>query len=62
MRKGGKSMYVVYRDELGYVSEKVDEYGISICDGKAYINDKIIPITSLVGITENTDNVNRFCK
>ena len=53
-------MYVVYRDELGYVTEEVDEYGVSFCDGMAYINDKKIPVSALMEITESEGNVNRF--
>ena len=43
-------MYITYRDELGYVTEEVDEYGISFCDGVAYVNDKKIPVENVVEI------------
>ena len=37
-------MTIYYRDHLGYVKEKVDEYGISFCDGYVYFNDKKIGV------------------
>lgn len=48
-------MYIVYRDELGNVIEKVDEYGIGVCGEYAYFNDKKIPLTSLTEIREDLD-------
>lgn len=45
-------MNITYRDELGYVVEEVDEYGISFCDGIAYVNDKKIPVENIVEIKE----------
>jgi hypothetical protein len=32
-------MTVFFRDELGYIGVKVDEYNIQFCDGKAYFSD-----------------------
>ena len=43
-------MTVEYRDELGVVMEEVDKDGISFLEGKAYFNDKIIDMSSLVSI------------
>ena len=45
-------MTVEYRDELGVVTEEVDDYGISFLEGKAYFNDKVIDMSSLVSIKE----------
>ena len=45
-------MTVEYRDELGVVMEEVDDYGISFLDGKAYFNDKVIDMLSLVFVKE----------
>ena len=45
-------MYITYRDELGYVTEEVDEYGISFCDGVAYVNDKKILVENVVEVGE----------
>lgn len=45
-------MNITYRDELGYVTEKVDEYGINFCDGVVYVNDKKIPVENIVEIKE----------
>lgn len=33
-------MYIKYRDDLGYVVEKVDEDGVSFLEGFAYFNDR----------------------
>lgn len=43
-------MVITYRDNLGIVTEKIDEYGISFCDGKVYFNDKIIDISMIIEI------------
>ena len=32
-------MYITYRDEAGLVMVEVDDFGIAICDGKAYFSD-----------------------
>lgn len=45
-------MTVEYRDELGVVTEEVDKDGVSFLDGKAYFNDKVIDMESLVSIKE----------
>lgn len=43
---------IKYRDELGYVEEAVDEYGIS-CDGQNLLfNDKRISCVFVEQITE----------
>lgn len=57
MRNGGiihevTKMQIEYRDEIGIVTETVDEDGVSFCDGKAYFNDKTVEITALVSIRE----------
>ena len=49
-------MYIAYRDHLGYVTEEVDKYGISFCDGIAYVNDKKIPIGDLISIMETKED------
>ena len=46
-------MLIKYRDNLGYVVEEVDEYGISFCGGIAYVNDKEIPVCNLEKITDD---------
>ena len=43
-------MFIIYRDELGIVSEEVDEYGVSFCGGVAYVNDKKIPVEAIIEI------------
>ena len=45
-------MEVIYRDEIGVITEIVDEDGVSFCDGKAYFNDKAIDMNALVQIRE----------
>ena len=45
-------MIIIYRDELGFVEEEIDEYGVNFCDGKAYFNDKVVPVTLLESITD----------
>lgn len=45
-------MTITYRDDLGIVAEKVDEFGVSFCEGKAYFNDKTVDISKLVIIAE----------
>ena len=45
-------MTVEYRDELGVVMEEIDKDGISFLDGKAYFNDKVIDMSSLVFVKE----------
>lgn len=40
-------MTIFYSDEIGIVSEKVDEYGIDFCDGYAYFNDKKISVNDV---------------
>ena len=46
------NIYITYRDDLGTVIEEVDEYGVSFCDGKAYVNDKTIPVEAIDTITK----------
>lgn len=43
-------LMISYRDELGMVIEEIDEYGVSFADGKAYFNDKAIPMEYVVAI------------
>ena len=43
---------ISYRDELGIVIEEVDEYGVSFADGKAYFNDRAIPMEYVVAINK----------
>lgn len=45
-------MVVEYRDELGVIREEIDDNGISFLEGKAYFNDKVIDMGSLVSIRE----------
>lgn len=45
-------LMISYRDELGVVIEEVDEYGVSFVDGKAYFNDKTIPMGNIIGINK----------
>lgn len=45
-------MTITYCDDLGIVSEKVDEFGVSFCEGKAHFNDKKIDVDNIVSITE----------
>jgi len=45
-------MYIEYCDDLGVVSEAVDEYGIMFRFGLAYFNEKKIPIANVIAITE----------
>ena len=59
MMKGGcmpriveTEMGITYRDEVGIITETVDSNGVSFCDGKAYFNDKVINMDSLVSIQE----------
>lgn len=50
-------MYIKYRDDLGYVIEKIDEYGIS-CDGTNLLfNDKRVPCIYVEQIQENENNL-----
>lgn len=48
-------MYIVFRDELGFVSVLVDEYGIQFTNGIAYFSDGEkeyrIPLAHLYEIT-----------
>ena len=48
-------MFITYRDEIGYVIEQVDEYGVSFYNGKAVFNDKEVDICLVDSITETTD-------
>lgn len=48
-------MFITYRDEIGYVTEKVDEYGVSFYNGKAVFNDKTVDISLVDSITETKD-------
>lgn len=48
-------MYIYYSDELGYVEEEVDEYGIDINSGKVYFNDKTIDVDYVHHISENRE-------
>ena len=43
-------MYITYRDEVGIISEKIDENGIDFLDDKAIFNDKSIKLSTLVRI------------
>lgn len=45
-------MLIAYRDEIGVVIEKVDEFGISFVGDVAYVNNKQIPISSIERIME----------
>lgn len=45
-------MLIAYQDEIGIVTETIDENGVSFCDGKAYFNDKAIEMTALISIKE----------
>ena len=47
---------VAYRDELGYVLEETEDETIEFLEGKAYVNDKQIPVENIVriGITERS--------
>lgn len=53
--KEERTVYIVFRDELGLVSVPVDEYGIQFTDGIAYFSDGKkeyrIPLTHLYEIT-----------
>lgn len=50
-------MYIKYRDDLGYLVEVIDEYGIS-CDGENMLfNDKCIPFKDVIGIQENENDL-----
>lgn len=45
-------MWIKYRDDLGYLIEEIDEYGIS-CDGeKMYFNDKTVELKNVDSIQE----------
>ena len=46
-------MYISYRDNLGVVVEKIDEYGVTFVDGIVYFNDKKIDVNALVSIMED---------
>lgn len=48
-------MFITYRDEIGYVTEEVDEYGVSFYNGKAVFNDKTVDISLVDSITETKD-------
>ena len=48
-------MIIIYRDEIGYVTEQVDEYGVSFYNGKAVFNDKEVDIILVDSITEIKD-------
>ena len=51
-------MYIKYRDNLGYVIEKVDEYGLS-CDGQYLLfNDKRVACIYVEGIQETKTTCN----
>ena len=53
-------LHIVYRDNIGIVSEQVDDYGISFGDGYAYfdVGNKTpkIPVTNIIEI--NIININ----
>lgn len=48
-------MIIIYRDEIGYITEQVDEYGVSFYNGKAIFNDKEVDIFLIDSITETKD-------
>ena len=48
-------MIIIYRDEIGYITEQVDEYGVSLYNGKAIFNDNEIDIFLVDSITEIKD-------
>ena len=48
-------MIIIYRDEIGYITEQVDEYGVSFNNGKAVFNDKEVDIFLVDSITEIKD-------
>jgi hypothetical protein len=51
-------MWIKYRDSLGYVTEKVDSYGIS-CDGQYMLfNDKRVECIYVELITEVEEDAN----
>lgn len=50
--KGVKVMVISYRDNLGVVVEKVDEYGVDFSDGFVFFNDKKIEVSTLVCVKE----------
>lgn len=43
-------MTIIYRDEVGIVSEDVDSFGIDFLDGKATFNDKEIDVSAIICI------------
>lgn len=45
-------MVISYRDNLGVVVEKVDEYGVDFSDGFVFFNDKKIEVSTLVCVKE----------
>lgn len=45
-------MYITYRDEIGYVTEQVDEYGVSFYNGNVVFNDKEVEVFLVDSITE----------
>lgn len=49
-------MRIIYKDELGYVSELVDEYGISFDGTTLLFNDKKVDAKNVVSIGEEYDN------
>ena len=48
-------MIIIYRDEIGYITEQVDEYGVSFYNGKAVFNGKEVDISLVDSITEIKD-------
>lgn len=49
-------MRIIYRDELGYVSEVIDEYGISFDGTTLLFNDRKVDAKNVVSIGEENDN------
>lgn len=50
-------MYIKYRDTIGYVIEKIDEYGIS-CDGQYLLfNDKRVACIYVEQIQEDENDL-----
>ena len=45
-------LYIEYCDNIGVISEFVDEYGIRFAFGLAYFNDKKIPVQNIMSIMQ----------
>lgn len=49
-------MTIIYADEIGIVSEIVDEYGLDFCDGYVYFNDKKVSVNDVRRIESESNN------